>query len=91
VRTAADGLTAVDVAAEFRPDVALLDLGLPRLNGYDVAQRIRMQPWGSSMLLIAMTGWGQDADRRRAREVGFDHHLVKPVDLDALERLLADA
>jgi signal transduction histidine kinase len=91
VRTAADGLTAVDVAADFRPDVALLDLGLPRLNGYDVAQRIRMQPWGSSMLLIAMTGWGQDADRRRAREVGFDHHLVKPVDLDALERLLADA
>jgi two-component system, sensor histidine kinase len=89
VRTAADGLAAVAVAAEFRPHAALLDIGLPRLNGYDAARRIREQSWGRNMLLIAMTGWGQEADRQRSREAGFDHHLVKPVDLDALERLLA--
>jgi CheY-like chemotaxis protein/two-component sensor histidine kinase len=91
VRTAADGLAAVEVAADFRPHAALLDLGLPRLNGYDAARCIREQSWGRNMLLIAMTGWGQDADRQRSREAGFDHHLVKPVDLDALERLLAVA
>jgi CheY-like chemotaxis protein/two-component sensor histidine kinase len=89
VRTAADGLAAVEVAADFRPHAALLDLGLPRLNGYDAARCIREQSWGRDMLLIAMTGWGQEADRQRSREAGFDHHLVKPVDLDALERLLA--
>jgi signal transduction histidine kinase len=88
VRTAADGLAAVEVAADFRPHVMLLDIGLPRLNGYDAARRIREQPWGRSMLLIAMTGWGQEADRQRSRQAGFDHHLVKPVDHDVLERLL---
>jgi len=88
VRTAADGLAAVEVVADFRPHVALLDIGLPSLNGYDAARRIREQPWGRSMLLLAMTGWGQEADRQRSREAGFDHHLVKPVDLDALDRLL---
>jgi CheY-like chemotaxis protein len=88
VRTAEDGLEAVDVAAAFRPDVILLDIGLPRLNGYETAQRIRQLDGGRDTLLVALTGWGQEEDRRRSREAGFDHHLVKPVDPDALEQLL---
>mgnify|MGYP003288116254 CR=1 FL=1 len=89
IRTAHDGLEAMGVAEEFRPDVVLLDIGLPKLNGYEVAQRIRHQPWGQGMILIALTGWGQEADRRRSQEAGFDHHLVKPVDPSALLQLLA--
>jgi PAS domain S-box-containing protein len=89
VRTAHDGLEAVGVADEFRPDVAVLDIGLPRLNGYDVAGRIRQQPWGRTMVLIAVTGWGQDSDREQSREAGFDHHLVKPVDPAAVMKLVA--
>jgi DNA-binding response OmpR family regulator len=70
----------VDVAGEFRPAVALLDIGLPKLDGYEVCRRIREQPWGKEMVLIALTGWGQEEeDRRRSHEAGFDHHLVKPV------------
>jgi len=88
VRTAEDGREAVVAAAAFRPDVVLLDIGLPVLNGYDAARRIRAQPWGGDMVLVALTGWGQDEDRRRSREAGFDHHLVKPVDTDTLMRLL---
>ena len=86
--TAHDGLEAVAVAERFRPEVVLLDIGLPRLNGYDAARRIREQPWGKDMVLIALTGWGQEADRRKSKEAGFDLHMVKPVDLDALVRLL---
>ena len=71
-------------AAEFRPDVALLDLGMPKLNGYEACRRIRATPWGRQMTLIAQTGWGQDDDRRRTREAGFDHHVLKPVDPSAL-------
>jgi CheY-like chemotaxis protein len=89
VRTAHDGLEAVNAAAEFKPDVALLDIGLPKLNGYDAARAIRDEPWGKSMVLIALTGWGQDEDKRRALEAGFHFHMVKPVDLRALENLLA--
>jgi DNA-binding response OmpR family regulator len=89
VRTAHDGLEAVGAADAFRPDVVLLDIGLPKLSGYEVAQRIRQQPWGSGVLLIALTGRGQEADRRRSTEAGFDHHLVKPVDPATLVRLLA--
>jgi signal transduction histidine kinase/CheY-like chemotaxis protein len=89
IRTAYDGPEAVRVADEFRPDVVLLDIGLPKMNGYEVAQRIRQQPWGQGMILIALTGWGQEADRQRSNEAGFDHHLVKPVDLAALLQLLA--
>lgn len=89
VSTAYDGLEAVDAAERLRPDVVLLDIGMPRLNGYDAARRIREQPWGRQMLLIAQTGWGQEEDRRRAREAGFDGHLTKPVDMAALARLLA--
>jgi signal transduction histidine kinase/ActR/RegA family two-component response regulator len=88
-RTAYDGAEAVAVAAEFRPDVILLDIGLPKLNGYEACRRIRQQPGGNSVVLIAQTGWGQEEDRQRTREAGFDHHLVKPVDPDALMKLLA--
>jgi PAS domain S-box-containing protein len=89
VRTAHDGVEAVETAAAFRPDVILLDIGMPRMNGYDACRRIREQPWGSSVAIVALTGWGQDEDKRRSREAGFDHHLVKPVEPAALETLLA--
>jgi PAS domain S-box-containing protein len=89
VRLAYDGLKAVEVARTFRPELVLLDIGLPKLNGYDVARRIREQPWGRDVVLVALTGWGQDEDRRRSREASFDFHIVKPVDLVALEQLLA--
>ena len=88
VRTAYDGLEAVEAAAVFQPDVVLSDIGMPRLNGYETAQRIREQSHGRRVALIAMTGWGQEEDRRRSTQAGFDFHLVKPVDLAALERLL---
>ncbi|MBX9582114.1 MAG: response regulator [Gemmataceae bacterium] len=88
-RTAHDGLEAVDVAAAFRPDVILLDVGMPKLNGYDACRRIRGQPWARGAVIVACTGWGQDEDRRRSAEAGFDHHLVKPVDPQALMKLLA--
>ncbi|MCM5679713.1 PAS domain S-box protein [Schlegelella sp. S2-27] len=87
-RTAHDGVEALSVAAGFRPEVILLDIGMPRLNGYDTARQMRQEPWGRHVLLVALTGWGQEEDRRRSREAGFDHHLVKPVDPAALERLL---
>ena len=89
IRTAYDGLEAVEVAEMFHPEVVLLDIGLPKLNGYDVARRIRQQPWGHSATLIALTGWGKDEDRRLSQEAGFNFHLVKPVDLAALENLLS--
>ena len=88
VRTAHDGLGAVELAAEFRPDVFLLDIGMPKLNGYEAARQIRQQPWGEKALLAALTGWGQEDDRRRAIEAGFDHHFTKPIDPAALEFLL---
>jgi PAS domain S-box-containing protein len=88
LRTAHDGLEAVAVAGEFRPDVVLLDIGLPKLNGYEVARKIREQPWGKGMVLVALTGWGQEQDRHRSREAGFNHHMVKPVDPDDLFKLL---
>jgi PAS domain S-box-containing protein len=88
VRIAHDGLEALAAAAAYRPDLMLLDLGMPRLNGYDACRRIREQPWGKGMLIAALTGWGQEEDRRRSQEAGFDHHLIKPVDQHALEKLL---
>jgi CheY-like chemotaxis protein len=75
-------------AEEFRPDVVLLDIGIPKLNGYKVAQQIRHRPWGQAMVLIALTAWGQETDRQRSKAAGFDHHLVKPVDFSALVHLL---
>jgi signal transduction histidine kinase len=88
VQTAPDGEQALCEAPEFHPDLVLLDLGLPRLDGYEVARRIRAAPWGKNLVLVALTGWGQDADRRRTREAGFDWHLVKPLDFDALTEFL---
>jgi CheY-like chemotaxis protein len=88
-RTAHDGLEAVAAAEAFRPDVVLLDIGLPRLNGYDVCRRIREQPWGKGTVLIALTGRCEDEDRRRSKEAGFNYHLVKPVDPADLNKLLA--
>ncbi|MGH8589828.1 MAG: ATP-binding response regulator [Gammaproteobacteria bacterium] len=88
--TAYDGLEAVEAAATFRPDVILLDIGLPNLNGFEAARKIREQPWGQGMVLVALTGWGQEEDRRRSEEVGFNAHMVKPVDYAALTKLLAE-
>jgi PAS domain S-box-containing protein len=90
VRTAYDGLEAVAAATAYQPEVVLLDIGLPKLNGYEAARRIRNQPGGDEMLLIALTGWGQEEDRRRSRHAGFDHHLTKPVEFGILEKLLAE-
>ena len=88
VATAADGEAALAIAARSQPEVVLLDLGLPRLDGYEVSRRIRAQEWGKHMVLVALTGWGQAEDRRRTREAGFDSHLVKPLNLDVLTELL---
>ena len=82
-------LEAVHAAAAFRPEVVLLDIGLPRMNGYEAAAQIREQPWGRDMMLVAVTGWGQEEDKRRALDAGFDHHLTKPVDPAAVEELLS--
>ena len=90
VHTAHDGLEAVEAAAKFQPDVILLDIGLPRLNGYEAARRIREQQRDKGLMLVALTGWGQEEDRRRSEEAGFDAHLVKPVDLAALSKLLVE-
>jgi signal transduction histidine kinase/ActR/RegA family two-component response regulator len=88
VATAHDGLEAVEVAREFQPHVALLDLGMPKLDGYEAARSIRRQSWGQKMMLVALTGWGQSEDKRRSREAGFDAHLVKPIDFGVLEELI---
>ena len=89
IRIAHDGLAAIEAAEGFRPAVMLLDIGMPKLNGYDVCRNIRQQPWGGAMVLIALTGWGQEDDRQRTKEAGFDYHLVKPVEADNLIKLLA--
>jgi CheY-like chemotaxis protein len=88
-RTAYDGLEAIQTAAAFQPNIVLLDIGLPKMNGYDVARHIREQPWGGNVALVALTGWGQEEDKRRALGSGFDHHLTKPVEAASLEKLLA--
>jgi PAS domain S-box-containing protein len=90
IEIAHDGLEAVQAAETFRPDLILLDIGLPKLNGFDVCQRIREQPCGKEMVIVALTGWGQEDDRRRSKEAGFDHHMVKPLDYAALMKLLAE-
>ena len=87
--TAFDGVEALEKAAALQPDVVLLDIGMPKLNGYEVARRIRAQPWGENLVLVAVTGWGQDEDRRRAHEAGFDCHMVKPIDPAFLAATLA--
>ncbi|QDV35456.1 PAS domain S-box protein [Tautonia plasticadhaerens] len=89
VRIAHDGPEAIALAAGFTPEVVLLDIGLPGMDGFEVARRLRQSPEGAAATLIALTGWGQQEDRRRSREAGFDHHLVKPVDTDEVEGLIA--
>ena len=88
VFTAYDGRTAIQLAEQHRPHAVLLDIGMPEVSGYDVARAIRREAWGRSMRLVALTGWGQAEHRRRSIEVGFDDHLVKPVELDLLESVL---
>ncbi len=88
VFSAANGALALESAERHLPEVALLDIGMPKLDGYEVARRIRAQPWGRRITLVALTGWGQESDRRRSGEAGFDSHLVKPLDLDKLTALL---
>jgi CheY-like chemotaxis protein len=90
VETAADGESAYAAAERFRPDVVLLDLGMPKISGYEVCRRIRQQPWGRRIRVIAQTGWGQERDRRQTEEAGFDNHLVKPVDPEELEAVLRE-
>ncbi len=89
VQTAHDGLEATETADEFRPEIILMDVGMPRLNGYEATRRIREQPWGQSIIIIALTGWGQQGDRLQSRDAGCNGHLVKPVTLPELEKLLA--
>ena len=89
VQIAHDGVEAVTVADQFRPQVILLDIGLPRKNGYDVCREIRETSWGKDILIIAISGWGQDDDRRKSKEAGFDRHMVKPVDYSMLRSILA--
>ncbi len=86
-----DGLEAVETAAAFRPDVILLDIGLPKLNGYEVCRRVREQPGGKAIVVIGLSGWGRDEDREMSKDAGFDAHMVKPVDFAALTKLLAQA
>ena len=88
-RQAHDGPEAIEAAEQFRPDAVLLDIGLPKMNGYEVCRRLREQAWGRDLVLIALTGWGQEEDLRRSREAGFNAHLLKPVDHVALMELLA--
>ena len=90
VRVANDGLEALETARDFLPGVVLLDLGMPKLSGYEVARLIRQEPWGQDLVLIAQTGWGQEEDRRRTHEAGFDAHLTKPLDHALLKELLGD-
>lgn len=87
-RIAGDGHEAIEIIKDFFPDVVFLDIGMPRLNGYEAAARIREQSWGADVVLVALTGWGQEEDKRRAAEVGFDSHFTKPVDPVTLEKLL---
>ena len=88
VRSAKDGLQALQVAAEFGPDVVLLDIGLPLMDGYEVARRLRQMPALAGALLVALTGYGQQGDRQRGREAGFDGHMLKPVDPHALAQMI---
>ncbi len=89
VRTAYDGQEAVQLAAEFRPDLVLMDIGMPTMDGCEAARRIRQQPWGEKMALVALTGWGQDQDKQQTAEAGFDHHWVKPAEPAAIQALIA--
>jgi CheY-like chemotaxis protein len=89
VYTAHDGLEAVRAASQYRPDLILMDMGMPQLNGFDATRRIREQTWGKNVVIVALTGWGQEEDKHKSQAAGCDGHMVKPVDPVALEKLLA--
>jgi CheY-like chemotaxis protein len=89
VATAHGGVAALDLANTFEPEVVLLDIGMPDIDGYEVCSRLRGLPRGDAMRVLALTGWGQEADRRKAREAGFDAHLTKPVDYETLAKVIA--
>jgi CheY-like chemotaxis protein len=88
-RTAHDGVSALEALDEFQPSAILLDLGMPGMDGYEVAQRVRQHPRGRDVALVALTGWSHERDRRRATETGFDHFVIKPLDFEVLRQLLA--
>jgi CheY-like chemotaxis protein len=90
VQVVHEGRAALTVIESYRPDVVLLDIGMPDMDGFEVARRIRQRVEFNNIMLIALTGWGQTEDRNRTREAGFDHHLVKPADITALQTLLTD-
>ena len=90
VETANEGSQAVAFAGRLQPDIAILDIGMPNMSGYEVAQRIRQQPWARNIVLVALTGWGQEDHRRRSADAGFDYHLTKPVDFEVLQRIIAE-
>jgi CheY-like chemotaxis protein len=87
VHVARTGAEALELAKQVRPDIGIFDIGMPDMSGYQVAERIRHEAWGEKIILIAVTGWGQDSDKRKAFAAGFDHHLTKPVDPEGLEQL----
>jgi PAS domain S-box-containing protein len=88
-RTAHDGAEAIELAEQFHPEVVFVDLAMPKLDGYEVARRLRTRPWAQRTLLVALTGWGQQTDRERTKQAGFAHHVVKPIELETLRQLLA--
>ena len=90
-QTAYDGREAVEIDSSFRPEIVLLDIGLPSLNGYEVARRIRQQEHGVDVLLVALTGRDQDEDRQNAKDAGFDRHITKPADVGVLKQLIEEA
>jgi CheY-like chemotaxis protein len=85
-----DGIAALELAEQLRPEIVLLDIGMPKLNGYDVCRALRERDWGRQAAIVALTGWGQEDDRRKSREAGFDRHLTKPADLSVLMQLLKE-
>jgi two-component system CheB/CheR fusion protein len=90
VSSAHDGLEALETAKRSKPELIFMDLGMPRMSGYDAARLIRSAPECNGVVLVALTGWGQEEDRRRSLEAGFDHHIVKPIDFAIVEKLLED-
>ena len=90
VAVAHDGFEAIEQADAFRPKLILMDIGMPRLNGYDATSRIREQTWGKDIAIVALTGWGQESDRSKSKEAGCDSHLVKPVSLSDLQKVVAE-
>ena len=91
VRVAHDGVEGVKAAEEYQPDIVLMDIGMPNMNGYEATRHIRQQPWGKEMMIVALTGWGQEKDKEITQKSGFNHHLVKPADPAELQRLLAQS